>query len=499
MNIRLNLKTGAWRDQFFVFAASSMGLLLFELFFKWKVILSKSLILDDAFMFERAIHGRSFNDLAAFIPAFESADLDSSAGLIFYRLLADISNDIVLLRIIYLCSFSLACAIFGLLVYRITKDQNFSVLTAIFSFVTPFSPVLVLFTNGSYNIVYFILFFSAVLIGSYIRSGQPAKTTIWLVLSMTVLLLLSATFVETGFLFSFAAIIWLFIHCRAFEGHRGRLLFFCSGAVILLQAAWVLQTYSSPYEAMPGRVNYGLETMFLNGLSIINRAVVSYFDPMIGTGKLTLQIPLWVSIGFIVITLSLYFLAAFKLHRRSLDWSRLKTPLGFILFVSVCVVLSIGPYTALTRTHLWHYFPHMIFLSAMSYLLVYFVVSKRGAYLLIFVAAFLTVQTYSRQMPEYEEIAQQQKLFSILIQHESKTWRDGDRVVLIVETGVLGGMSNTFRSTGLNRYFADNPDAPIMSIVKGGVATRVENYIDDDQGVTIAYRMEESGTYKRIR
>ena len=153
------MKTHQRRDCVAVFCLASAGLLLIELIFKWRVIFSKSLILDDAFMFERAVHDRPFNDLGDFIPAFQSSNLDASTNLKIYRFLADISNDIVVMRLIYLCFFALACAVFALLVFRVTNDRAISVLTAVFSFVTPFSPIIVLFTNGSYNILYFLIFF----------------------------------------------------------------------------------------------------------------------------------------------------------------------------------------------------------------------------------------------------------------------------------------------------------------------------------------------------
>ncbi|MEQ8557414.1 MAG: hypothetical protein RIB03_03775 [Henriciella sp.] len=267
----------------------------------------------------------------------------------------------------------------------------------------------------------------------------------------------------------------------------------------MAQAVWILLTYTSPYEAMPGRVNYDLGSMVLNGLSIINRSISSFWDPMINTGQLTRQSSLWVSIGFICIMLVMYIATGLRLLRGSLDWGELRLPLSFTFFMSVCAVLSIGPYTALRSSHLWHYFPHMIFLCTSSYLLVYFTVSKRGAYLLLAITAFLTTQTYSQQMPAYQDIVQQQKSFSNFIRLESKSWHEGDRVFLLFEGRILAGLNSSFRSTGFTRYVIDDPDAPVLSIVSAGSASRTDINDDGDQGQVHFYKMDQAGAYKPIR
>lgn len=495
MNKNTYEKTTEWREQAITGTVALLCLFLFELFFKWRVIFSESLVLDDAFMVERAIHGKPFNDLGQFIPAFQLADLDSSAGLKFFRALATASNDIIILRTIYLGLFAVACAIFAMLIFRLTKDRIFSALIAVFSFITPFSPILVLFTNGSYNIVYFLLFFSALLVGTYIRGSVGIAKTMGLILAMTSLLLLSAVFVETGFLFSFAALLWIFMSSKAFDKLHTGLLFLLSGALILAQAVWILLTYTSPYEAMPGRVNYDLSTMFLNGLSIINRSVASYWEPMIGTGQLTLQSSLWVSISFISLILILYAVAILKLLYQRLDWKSSEMALSFSFFMSVCVVLSIGPYTALTRTHLWHYFPHMIFLCTISCLLLYIIVSKRMAYILVAVIGLLTVQTYVRQIPEYEQMADQQRLFSNFVQLEHESWQADDRIFLIVDGPILAGLNSPFRSTGFGRYVSGNPEAPILSIVNNNPAPQTD--AESNLGSTYLYRMDQTGAYSR--
>lgn len=487
------------RSILYVAVGAAIGLLLFELFFKWQVIWSEAFILDDAFMFERAINRRPFNDLSEFLPAFQAVNLDRSPGLKFYRFLAETVDNIFTMRIIYLGFFAITCALFALVVYRVTEDRNLSVLISIFACITPFSPVLVLFTNASYNIVYFGLFFAALLTGTFIGTeGRPEKKS-WLVASTTALLLLSAVFVEVGFLLSLAALAWLFFHSKAYENTLERALFSISGMLIIAQAFWILTSYNNHYEAMPDRVNYALGSMFVNGLSIIDRSISSFWDPMLSTGQQTLRPSLTVAFVFIAMNIVLYAVAGLKLLLGRADWEYLREPLGFAFFLSVCAVLSIGPYSALTLSHIWHYFPHMLFLSSSIVLLFYLMVSKTSAYLLLTVVAVLTARSYGQQIVTYHDHVYQQKLFANFLEMENKSWNEQDRVILMFEGRVLGGLNSEFRSTGFARYVTKNPDAPILSIKRRETADHPDCSFEGKSGQCYVYVMDKSGDFRSIR
>ena len=490
---------GQLRSFSYVAGGAAIGLLLFELIFKWQVIASEVFVLDDAFIFERAVNGRPFNDLGEFLPSFQAVDLDRSPGLKFYRFMAETAGDISNMRIIYLSFFAITCALFALVIYQVTKDRVLSVLTSIFACISPFSPVLVLFTNGSYNIVYFGLFFAALLTGTFLGPKDSPRRMDLIVALTTALLLLSAVFVEVGFLLSLAALAWLFFYCKAYERKLGQVLFILSAAVVVAQAIWILMTYTSPYETMPDRVNYGLDSMFVNGLSIIDRSISSFWDPMLTSGQLTLRSSLWIAIAFICIVLLFYVVAGLKLIRKRADWVDLRGPLSFTLFMSVCAVLSIGPYTALKLSHLWHYFPHMVFLGASSVLLLYLTLSKKAAYLFLAFTAALTAQTYSQQLSSYHDHVHQQVLFSNFIHAESKSWSEYDRVILYFDGQVLGGLNILFRSTGFARYVAKNPDVPLLKINGTKPTPLPDCDLEGEPGECRVYEMNQSGAYRSIR
>lgn len=489
---------GQLRSIVHVAVGAALGLLLFELFFKWSVISSEVFILDDAFMFERAIHGRPFSDLGEFLPAFQAVDLDRSPGLKFYRFLAETAGDISKMRIIYLSFFAITCALFAMLIYRVTNDRNLSILIGVFACITPFSPVLILFTNGSYNIVYFGLLFAALLMGTFIGPDDRPRKKIWLVASITSLLLLSAVFVEVGFLLSLAVLVWLFFYSKTYASASDVALFSLSSALVVAQAIWILTSYTSHYEAMPDRVNYALGSMFVNGLSIIDRSMSSFWDPMLGTGQPTLRSSLTVAIAFILINIVLYGGAGFKLLRTRSDWEKLRGPLSFSFFLSVCAVLSIGPYTALKLSHLWHYFPHMLFLSSSVVLLIYLTLSKTSAYFVLAVSAVLTVLSYSQQISLYNDHVNQQKLFANFVKEESNSWGEQDQVILIFDGRVLGGLNSDFRSTGFTRYVTQSPDSPVVKIKRSVTTDRHDCNFESEPGQCHVYEMDKSGSVRPI-
>ncbi|WP_416878801.1 hypothetical protein [Litorimonas sp.] len=478
-------------------AGSAIILIIVEIWLKWKVLFSNSFILDDAFMFERALYDRPFNDLSKFLSSFQNTNFDGYLVTAVYRSLVVMAGDIVTLRLIFLVLFAVATALFSLLIYRVTKDRIFSILAGTFSLLTPFSLFFVLFTSGSYYLTFFIIFAAGLICGTYIDPHRPFSQTGPLIVAMTSLFALSAALLGTGSLLCLSALIWIFYHTRSFTKPNLRRLFYLCGVILVAQTVWTILTLRSPYEDIPGRVNYDFFSMFINGLRIINRSVSSYLFPNISTGTLTRQPSLWIAGTFIIFILGLHFWLIKKFMRERIRLLSLPIEYSLSLFLGVSAVLAIGPYSLLTHTHPWHYFSPLIFLGSMTFLLIYLALGKRIACFTIFLAAVFTIESHSNKTPDFVEASKQQAQFANFIRAESELWSSSDRIYLILtQAPALQGFNVPFRSTGFNRYISENPNAPYLSICYKTIPEGELN--TTEPGAVFLYEMNKSGDYKRI-
>ena len=506
-NIKINIKTlnlkrlhkiFSWPDEVIVMAGSAIGLLLFELLFKWKIIFSHSFILDDAFMFERAIHNRPFNDLSKFLPDFLSVNFDGFLILSFYRSLVTLSGGIISLRLIFLFLFALTASLFSLLIYRVTKERNFSIFAGLFSLISPFSFIFVLFTNASYYLIFLIILTLGLISGTYIKHEKSVVKTSLLIVLMTGLFFLSTALLAVGFLICIPAMFWVFIYSKSFLKVYTKRLFLICGTILLVQAAWVVFNVTSPYSALPGRINYDFYSMLLNGLSIINRSISTYLSSQVSIGTPTLQNDLRLAGVFIFFIVWLHILMIYRIVRSGEYFSPETLKYSFALLLSVLVVMCIGPYSALTITHPWNYFPPLLFISSMTFLLIRFSFGKPLAYLAIFFATIFTAQSYRVQAPTYFEAINQQERLTNFIRSETAGWRLSDRIYLILtEEKTLHGFNAAFRSTAFNRYVSNNPNAPYLNIVDNKLPSGVLGH--SEPGVVIVYKMNKTGEFERLK
>lgn len=494
-NLQIDFKANSAQVIFLGF----MGVMIIEFFFKGSLIFSESLFFDDAFMYERGIHKQSFNTLSEFFPIFITADFNQILGLKLYRWMINLSDDISSLRLIYLAFFGLACSLFSLILYNVTQDKIFSVSASIFSFITPFSPALILFTNGSYAIITFCLFFLAILMGTKISSDDASSNTTIKLFTIFFLFGLSNSLFTAGIFLSLAGIIWVFIDSKVYRARFSRNLFLIGSIGLFIHSMILIGNVSHPYQFIEGRLNYEMKSMFINGVSILKNAVISYVYPMVSTGGFTAQQNLLPAYIFIVIALSLSALLLFATFGQKNIIKPNMRAFCFVLFMGSAIVFSIGPYSVISRTHLWHYFPHMIFICSTAFLLVFFTLGKGFAYLLIAITAALSFRSYCIQLPNYKKSMQHQAHIAKLINLENQTWKNGDRVYLIMEGGHrASGLSNVFRSTGFNRYVSENPNAPHLYILGNNEKDLDKIRSNQIMGYKWIYKMSLTGNYKRL-
>jgi hypothetical protein len=133
----------------------------------------------------------------------------------------------------------------------------------------------------------------------------------------------------------------------------------------------------------------------------------------------------------------------------------------------LALAASFGPYILLTRTHIWHYMPHMIFFIGFNLLTIFFFLGRRAALLFLFIVCGLTTYSYARQSPAYENaLAQERPLVTFIASHASE-WSDYDRIVVLTnENYGMTGLSASFRSTALLRLTAGRPDGPWLLLLR---------------------------------
>ena len=464
---RLRGFTGAPATQ--VFAATFVFVALFELIFKAHVIFSHALFLDDLFYFERSLSGLTFNGLETApqdVPSGQGADFTPNLQL--YRALASGLGDIVLLRLVHLAVFCLDAALLALVLRPLIKDRFLTVLTAAFACLTPFSHILIIFANGSYFVWFFLFYFGAFLSWRRVdfRSGDMRSTWTWILVG-AVLAMLAALTVDSGILLLWPLYLFLLWNARAWNARQGRVT---ATMLALLLTVFTWHTIASihhPYTSIAGRLNYSPFAILKNGLYILSHMIWRYVEPMAYTGFSVARENVWPAAVLILGTtagLAISFMAAQARFLVRLAQSQVLQTLGFFLLATL---VSIGPYTIQTVTHIWHYFPHMLFLIPSIILILVIVMPRWGAYSVILVCAVLTVSAYLQTMPNYILSVSRQKAIANFIQANTKDIREHDPIVVTIDTRELAsGLMNTNNFSSFARHVTSDPFLPKIEVLQ---------------------------------
>ncbi|MBU1289341.1 MAG: hypothetical protein KJ871_16630 [Alphaproteobacteria bacterium] len=472
-----------------VFAATFVFVALFELLFKAHVIFSHALFLDDLFYFERSLSGLTFNGLEATqqdVPAGHG--LDYTPNLQLYRALAGGLGDIVLLRLVHLAVFCFDAALLALVLLPHIKDRTLTVLTAAFAFMTPFSHILTIFANGSYFVWFFLFYLGAILAWRHMRfSAGDSRVNRTCLLAGALLGVLAALFVDSGILLLWPLLLFLLWNSRAWSARNGQTT---AGLLTLLLAALSWHTIASiqhPYTGIAGRLDYAPAGMVVNGLYILSHMVWRYVEPMQYTGFRLERDNAYPALAVILLAVGALGLS-FRFARTQL-LARLAVPgmlpaLGFFLLATL---VSIGPYTIQTVTHIWHYFPHMLFFVPSVILLLSVTAPRWAGYAAILLCGALTVSSYRTTMPNYAATVERQQAIASFLMANANSMRDSRRLVVITDTRELAsGVMNTDRFTSFARYVTGDPFLPPIEVY-GPVAKskRATTPAPDLKGATV--------------
>lgn len=444
-------------NQFIILAGTFVFVACFELLFKSPIIFSQALFLDDIFYFERSLSGLTFNGLDA-SPADIPAGLgsDYTPNLRLYRALASTLGSIIPLRIVHLAVFCMVAGLLALNLLPLLKDRLLAGLTASFACLTPFSHIMTIFANGTYFAWFFLFYLSALLAFRNVSFGEKDswRRCIFLVIG-SASSVLAASIVDSGILLLWPLLAFLAWNGRAWASKTGLAV---TGTLTLLLAAFSWHTISSiqhPYAAMADRLHYSLPNMMYSGLIILSNMVADYMEPMQYTGFRLQRENVYPALALVAV------LIAFAIWARQLilrGWVFQGGALPALSFFLTSTIISIGPYSIQTVTHIWHYYPHMLFFVPSVILLFVLTVNRWAGYAVILVCAAFTVSTYIKTMPNYRtSVAREAKISDFLAAQKDEIQNSMSVVVLTDTRELASGLMNTDRFTSFARYTLKDP------------------------------------------
>ncbi len=435
-----------------VFGAAFFICLAFELFLKSGIIFSDAFFLDDSSYFARSQRGEIFH----------------APNLELYRALVGIFGDISSLRIVHLLVFSAGAGLMSVLIMPLVRDPNLSVLIGAFSFLTPFSHILTIFANGTYYAWFALFFLSSALALQCVRFSGDGLNRSWLCLIIgTLLAYLAVSTVDTGVLMLWPLLIFLGVNSRAWTSKAG--IFVTSALTAgLIGLTWhTLNSVQHPYKRMPGRLVYSPDEMITNSLYFVSNMAGRYVDPMLLTGlplRLNGLLPLFVLIACVTI------IAGYALvTNRERFFKRVLNPelVPLQAFFILSLIVAVGPYSALSITHIWHYFLPLIFFVPVVAIFLCLVVRRQAAYAFISVAALSTTHATSSAMHQYRQEVDIQRSLACFIGAHASDIISAETIIVSTDGHTpASGITAEFRLTAFFRLVLDAPSLPQVKVYR---------------------------------
>ncbi|KJS34634.1 MAG: hypothetical protein VR74_19475 [Hyphomonas sp. BRH_c22] len=474
-----------------VFAATFVSALILELVFKGAIIGSNGLLLDDLFYFERSLSGLSFNNLYS-APEGHITKLgsDYTPNLRAYRFLATFWGDISTLRLFHVIVFCFDAALLSVIIQPILKDRVLSVGVATFAFVTPFTFIINIFANGSYFVLYFFFFLSAFLCFSALDFSNPVSKRGWITLALGVLLaVVGARTVDSGILLLIPLYFYLCWQANAWRTKVGLRVAAALGAGLVLLTYFTISAIQHPYKNIPGRLDYSVNTMIENFFSVCSNMLQSYSEPMVFTG-VKLNAGNLTPIVVFLVCVGLLGAIRFATSRTSIGQHELSVQsLPTIGFFGLSTAVSIAPYSAQSTTHIWHYFPHMIFFVTLIFMLFRILLGRSMTTAILLIVATMTVASYGTSIPIYLSALERQEIIADFISDNSEELKNATSIFIVAEDSeVISGVYAPIRLTSFFRYALGDPDANHISLLRD--IDEVRNKFEEASGRDVVLAME---------
>jgi hypothetical protein len=460
--------------------------LIFQILTKLHIIVSDLIFFDDLFYVERAIHQRSFNDLQILVPAYEGLNFDSGFTAILLRTIGIVSDEIADFRLIYLAFFCIASAIWGVLIYMVTKNIVLSAIVSFVSFANPYSAIMILFVTGSY-MIFFMAIYTVFLISIFtIIYNENKSSNKWSFCVVAVSAFICAYVVPTSIIMIAIPFIYAYFKCDWSDRDRFRAAFV---VVFVLLVVWAVSNILSSehvYQRIDGRITYNPIKVIGNASALAANLVKSYFDAPLYTGtRLGTLAWAWFSLavflfGSCVILLIRQYLTIKNKHIKE------NKLIEFSIIVFALVLASLAPFSLITVSHLWHNFSHLIFaITAVS--LATYRLWGRGVYILLSFFVLAAIVQSPQQIQVYDDCRMEQEPIVSFFETTGLEI-DSERPVALLGVDIcrMTFIHDTFRSTSFRRLVTNDPDAALLVVRKSGAiptdlpdGTLVFRYVGD--------------------
>ncbi len=453
-----------------VFTVTFCATLFLELLFKSSIISSIGMVFDDLFYFERATHGLSFNSVnPAPGESITNHGSDYTPNLKAYRFLVTWLGDISSVRMFHLIVLSVNAGLLALIIRPFFNDTVLTIGVATFAHVTPFSHILITFANGTYFALFFFFFFSSILFFRRVNFSEPVPRSNWFFLATGAFLAtVGARTVDSGILLLIPLFVYFVLQSRALETTKGRTTTAFMGVALLVLIFLTVASIEHPYASMPGRLDYSIPSMIERGFYILSQITQHYFQPKLYTGvRLTAGnlVPVTAFFGI----MSCIILGTLFVQRRALLEKARKNPnLPLFALFALGLGASIAPYAAQSITHIWHYFPHMIFFVVLVFAVVQFLLGRTSATALLLIVVVLTIRNYATTTLELEKALDRQSVLADFVVENSSDLAGASHIIVTSEsTEALTGLIGPIRFTAFLRNHLDQPYLSEVLVANG--------------------------------
>lgn len=460
---------------------------------KSNLIGTNALILDDMQLYFASVFGSAHaNDLATIYKKFYSYH----NKLFFYP---------PYVRLFYLALLSLCATSTYILINRLIKKPLPSLLIVLVVFLHPTSAIIIFFTNGSYNILFYLLFSTGLIaLTEFVLSYTNRKSYAVKVLLYCIGILLicfSLQFTTNGVLLPLSLFFLPWWKCSVIKENKkefalyGLMAFLAFIISIYFQ---IIQVGHHPYSKMIGRISYNFVSMLQNFLILCSNIISSYVHPQTETGipytTTTTTAAMVMSFAIFSVFIICAILAKTKYTTKE-ECSNNIGILTFTPFLVALVVLSIGPLTPNVLIHLWHYFLPAIFITLLMLFLIYRftkpMIFCTTATLIVFVSIFNLMQ----QMKKYNTSASEQERLISFIKSETPKWKKDCHIAIITNKfpymSGFGGFGG--RDLEYLKYLSGRPDIRLASMVPDKLFNQDHNkFIFENNVPTYLYKFDFS-------
>lgn len=413
-----------WTVSLFLF------LLVLTAALKFHALFSPALFLDDNRIFYESLYEDVTGD---------------SLYIYIYTAINTLFKDPASVKIFYLLAYAGCGALSFVLLKHVFKNNLTTALIVSMAYITPSSAIMIVFINGSYNILFLLLFLIGVCNLFQVLDREFPSAKMYLLFGLGTLSIgLSVQFTTNGVLVPLALLLLPWWRSKLMIFHRNIVNRMVILFIIVIVGSMVINIVESgehQYNKIPDRLTFEPVAMLSHGFILVSNLIRSYWHPQMSTGQLyasTASIE-----GHIVAAVIAVFLLGatvvylFSSHFRNWleqDKERrvFKAVAPFFLF---SLVLSVGPLTPIKVIHLWHYFLPGLLAVILFSLLIRKLLGRIIFDILAAVVVIASSFSVYSQVAIYSESARERVGLAAELADISAEWQLGSEIWIVTEKG----------------------------------------------------------------